>query len=98
MDRPSRCTGQNDGIAEREGAMSENQLDYVVSDLEYNVITTLATLLQSEDVLERYTEDAREAGEEDIVALFTSLRQHHREVAQGLREALKRNLTHAEER
>ena len=78
--------------------MSENQLDYVVSDLEYNVITTLATLLQSEDVLERYTEDAREAGEEDIVALFTSLRQHHREVAQGLREALKRNLTHAEER
>ena len=78
--------------------MSENQLDYVVSDLEYNVITMLATLLQSEDVLERYTEDAREAGEEDIVDLFTSLRQHHREVAQGLREALKRNLTPADER
>ena len=53
----------------------------------------LVALLQSEDVLDRYAEDARDAGEDEIVALFVSLRQHHREVAQGLREVLKRNLT-----
>lgn len=73
--------------------MTDNNHDYVVSDVEYNVITTLATLLQSEDVLDRYTEDAREAGEEEIVTLFESLRAHHREVAKGLRAALRRNLS-----
>jgi len=67
--------------------------DYVVSDVEYNVITTLANLLQSEDVLDRYAEDARDAGEQEIFALFESLRNHHRTVAQGLREVLKRNLS-----
>lgn len=72
--------------------MTENERDYVVSDVEYNVITTLATLLQSEDVLAGYTEDALEAGEADIAALFTELRHQHRAIAQGLREVLKRNL------
>lgn len=72
--------------------MTENDRDYVVSDVEYNVITTLATLLQSEDVLAGYTEDAQAAGEHDIAALFAELRQQHRQIAQGLREVLKRNL------
>jgi hypothetical protein len=72
--------------------MTDKERDYVVSDVEYNVITTLATLLQSEDVLERYTEDAQEAGEEDIAALFTELRNQHRTIAEGLRAVLKRNL------
>ncbi len=72
--------------------MTDKERDYVVSDVEYNVITTLATLLQSEDVLDRYTEDAREAGEDDIAALFAELRNHHRAIAEGLRAVLKRNL------
>jgi hypothetical protein len=72
--------------------MTDKERDYVVSDVEYNVITTLATLLQSEDVLERYTEDAHEAGEEEIAALFAELRNQHRSIAQGLRGVLKRNL------
>ena len=73
--------------------MTVNENDYVVSDVEYNVITTLATLLQGEDVLARYTEDAREAGEDEIVALFESLCAHHREVAKGLRAVLSRKLS-----
>lgn len=72
--------------------MTDKERDYVVSDVEYNVITTLATLLQSEDVLEHYTEDARQAGEEDIAALFAELRNQHRAIAEGLRAVLKRNL------
>ena len=72
--------------------MTDKERDYVVSDVEYNVITTLATLLQSEDVLERYTEVAHEAGEEEIAALFAELRNQHRSIAQGLRGVLKRNL------
>jgi predicted component of type VI protein secretion system len=73
--------------------MSEQDHDFVVSDVEYNVITTLATLLQSEDVLAQYTEDARIAGEDKIAQLFLNLRKHHKEVAQGLRAALRENLT-----
>lgn len=73
--------------------MTDSDRDYVVSDVEYNVITTLATLLQSEDVLAGYTEDAHEAGEEEIAALFTELRAQHRSVARGLREVLQRNLS-----
>ncbi len=70
-----------------------DQHDFGVSDVEYNVITTLATLLQSEDVLERYTEDAEQAGEQEIAELFHALRKHHKEIAKGLRAALMHNLT-----
>lgn len=73
--------------------MTDHEHEYVVSDVEYNVITTLATLLQSEDVLAHYTEDADSAGETEIAALFTALRNHNREIAQGLRAVLKRNLS-----
>ena len=72
--------------------MTANENDYVVSDLEYNVITTLATLLQSEDVLEQYQADARDAGETAIENLFAQLRTSNRTIAQGLREALRTNL------
>ncbi len=73
--------------------MTANENDYVVSDLEYNVITTLATLLQSEDVLEQYRTDARDAGESEIEALFTQLKHSNREIATGLRKVLRRNLS-----
>jgi len=73
--------------------MTDNEHDFGVSDVEYNVITTLATLLQSEDVLEHYTEDAAKAGEDEIAALFLALRKHNREIARGLRAVLGRNLT-----
>lgn len=73
--------------------MTENEHEFVVSDVEYNVITTLATLLQSEDVLQRYTEDAEEAGEQEVAELFHALRKHHKEIAKGLRAVLGRNLS-----
>jgi len=73
--------------------MTENEHEFVVSDVEYNVITTLATLLQSEDVLQRYTEDAEEAGEQEVAVLFHALRKHHKEIAKGLRAVLSRNLS-----
>jgi len=72
--------------------MTDNEHDFGVSDVEYNVITTLATLLQSEDVLERYTEDAQEAGEQEIAELFLALRKNNKDIARRLRSALGRNL------
>jgi predicted component of type VI protein secretion system len=72
--------------------MTQDDHDFVVSDVEYNVITTLATLLQSEDVLAQYTEDAQIAGKQDIADLFMTLRKHHKDVARGLRAALREDL------
>ena len=38
---------------------------FAVSDVAYNVITTLSNLLQSEEVLMKYATDAQEAGDQE---------------------------------
>lgn len=64
--------------------------EFAVSDLEYNLITTLSNLLQAEDVLERYKADADEAGEPEIAGLLDDLRLSNKRAAKGLRAALAR--------
>lgn len=58
--------------------------NYTVSDVEYNVITTLSNLLQSEEVLLNYANDAQEAGDPELEQMFHDLRRHNGEVAQKL--------------
>lgn len=70
--------------------MSEQSSTFSVSDIEYNLITTLSNLLQSEEVLSRYTADAEEAGEQEVAASFRQLRDHNSEVALRMRESLHR--------
>jgi hypothetical protein len=70
--------------------MSEQSSAFSVSDIEYNLITTLSNLLQSEEVLARYTTDAEEAGEQEVAATFRQLRDHNGEVALRMRESLHR--------
>lgn len=70
--------------------MSQHTSDFSVSDIEYNLITTLSNLLQSEEVLARYIADAEEAGDEDVAATFRQLREHNGQVAVKMREALHR--------
>ena len=70
--------------------MSEQSSAFSVSDIEYNLITTLSNLLQSEEVLARYTADAEEAGEQEVAATFRKLRDHNGQVALRMRESLHR--------
>jgi hypothetical protein len=70
--------------------MSEQSSAFSVSDIEYNLITTLSNLLQSEEVLARYTDDAEEAGEKEVAATFRQLRDHNGQVALRMRESLHR--------
>jgi hypothetical protein len=70
--------------------MSEQSNTFSVSDIEYNLITTLSNLLQSEEVLARYTADAEEAGEQEVAATFRQLRDHNGQVALRMRESLHR--------
>lgn len=70
--------------------MSEQSSAFSVSDIEYNLITTLSNLLQSEEVLARYTADAEEAGEREVAETFRQLRDHNGQVALRMRESLHR--------
>lgn len=53
--------------------MSDNNERFAASDVEYNVITTLSNLLQAEEVLRRYAQDAQEAGNADVAQLFNDI-------------------------
>ena len=64
--------------------MSQHNPEFSVSDVEYNVITTLSNLLQSEEVLMKYATDASEAGDSELEQMFHDLRRHNGEVAQRL--------------
>ncbi len=70
--------------------MNEDDIDFSVSDVEYNVITTLSNLLQSEEVLAKYADDADEEGNAELAGMFRSLRSHHQQHALELRNALCR--------
>jgi predicted component of type VI protein secretion system len=74
----------------RRITMTQDSTSFSVSDLEYNLITTLSNLLQSEEVLARYTKDAEDAGEQDIAESFRRLRAHNGEVAVRMRQELQR--------
>ncbi len=71
-------------------SMTEGSQDFAVSDLEYNLVMTLSNLLQSEEVLDRYAQDADEAGEPEIGDLFRKMREHNHQIGHQLREALRR--------
>ena len=73
--------------------MSQNQGRFGVSDVEYNIVTTLSNLLQGEDVLTRYAQDAEQAGETEVAQLFRDLEQSNNQFASRLRDALKRTMS-----
>lgn len=61
---------------------------FALSDVEYNIITTLSNLLQSEDALHKYIADAEKAGDSNTAAIFGEIHDSNREYAKKLREAL----------
>ena len=68
--------------------MTESMKHFTVGDLEYDVVTTLSTLLQSEDVLAQYASDFEDAGEPGIAQIFWTLRNNNKKTATELRAVL----------
>ena len=64
--------------------MSSHTHEFTVSDVAYNVITTLSNLLQSEEVLMKYANDAQQAGDSDLEQMFHDLRAQNGQVAERL--------------
>lgn len=61
---------------------------FAVSDVEYNLITTLSNLLQAEDVLQRYADDAQQAGETEVAAIFRELGDSNNQFSRRMKEKL----------
>lgn len=64
--------------------MASHNHEFTVSDVAYNVITTLSNLLQSEEVLMKYANDAKEAGDSDLEQMFHDLRMQNGQVAERM--------------
>ena len=68
--------------------MTHKHDDFAISDVEYNLITTLSNLLQAEDALHKYMEDAEQQGATDAAHLFRELHDNNRQIAKRMRDAL----------
>ncbi|MDP9369315.1 MAG: hypothetical protein M3Q03_13755 [Chloroflexota bacterium] len=73
--------------------MSDGQNTYGVSNLEYDLITTLSNLLQGSEALHKYAQDAEQAGDSECATLFRTLMDNNRASAQQFRSALQRQLS-----
>jgi hypothetical protein len=61
-----------------------------VSDLEYDLVTTLSNLLQGREVLAKYAQDAEKAGDREAAELFRTIQTTNEDFAGRLRNVLRR--------
>lgn len=66
---------------------------YGVSNLEYDLIATLSNLLQGQEALQKYLQDAQQAGDQECADLFQTLMDNNRNTAQQARRHLQRHLS-----
>lgn len=65
-----------------------NNEKFAVSDVEYNLITTLSNLLQAEEVLGKYMKDAEASGDDEVTAIFREIQESNNAFARRLKEKL----------
>ena len=72
--------------------MDQGRSKYGVSDLEYDLVETLSNLLGGMEALEKYAQDAEQAGDAECATIFRTLSENNRASAQQVRNALARLL------
>jgi len=70
--------------------MQSGQRQFGVSNLEYDLVTTLSNLLQGEEHLASYAQDAEQAGDQECAQAFRTLQVNNRKSAEQFRSALAR--------
>ena len=73
--------------------MDQAESRYGVSNIEYDIITTLSNLLQGQEVMDKYAKDAEAAGDQECATIFHTLRDGNRNAVQQLRSALGRHMS-----
>ncbi len=66
---------------------------YGVSDLEYDLVTTLSNMLEAQETLEKYAADAEQANDQECATLFRTIRESNRGYINQLRSALGRHVS-----
>lgn len=64
-----------------------------VNDPDYNLISILYHALQGAELYERYKQDAKENGDQELVDFFQAVQNGEREWADKARELLKKRFT-----
>ena len=70
--------------------MEDGVEEFGISNLEYDLVTTLSNLLEGQEVLQEYTADAEEAGDAEAAAIFRSIQACNQDAAMRIRTALGR--------
>jgi hypothetical protein len=73
--------------------VSDGTGEFGVSNLEYDLVTTLSNLLEGQEVLEEYTADAEEAGHSEAADIFRSIKSQNQQAAMRIRTTLGRIIT-----
>jgi hypothetical protein len=60
-----------------------------ISDLEYDLVTTLSNLMQGREVLAKYASDAEKAGDMDAAEIFRTIQTTNDDHAERVRNALR---------
>lgn len=61
-----------------------------ISNLEYDLVTTLSNLLEGHEVLEEYAADADEVGDAESAEIFRTIQRNNHESALRIRNSLGR--------
>ena len=70
--------------------MTEATVEFAISNLEYDLVTTLSNLLEGQEVLEEYIADAEEADDAEAADIFRTIQTHNQNSAMRIRTALGR--------
>jgi hypothetical protein len=73
--------------------VSDGTSEFGISNLEYDLVTTLSNLLEGQEVLEEYRADAEEAGDAEAADIFRTIQANNHDAAMRIRTTLGRVIT-----
>jgi hypothetical protein len=76
-----------------EEPMDQGESTYGMSNVEYDLVVTLGNLLEGMEALQKYAQDAEQAGDQETATIFRTLRENNRSSVQQLRSALGRQMS-----
>jgi rubrerythrin len=69
---------------------------YALSNLEFDIVTTLSNLMQGREALDKYAKDAQQAGDQETAEIFRTIQTNNDAAAERLRNALSRVIQQAD--
>jgi hypothetical protein len=71
-----------------QGGRTQGNGSTGAEDLEYNIIAVMHKLLEGNEALQKYSQDARQAGENDAERIFQQIHEQNRQNVSSLRQLL----------